>query len=102
MKNAKVALLLFGSQFFYLLFLPVWFTFYGVSLMNIEQDGSFAGRMVLYAVGSYPVVLMVAIVISWMSYHRYNWKKMLLVNSLPIIWIAPILFTFIFATIFNG
>ncbi|TFD99868.1 hypothetical protein [Jeotgalibacillus sp. R-1-5s-1] len=102
MKNTKVALLLFGSQFFYVLFVPIWFTFYGVTIVNMEQDGSFAGRVLLYLVGSYPIVMIASIVIAWMSYHRYQWRKMLLVNGVPIIYIAPILFMIIIATVFAG
>ncbi|TDL33071.1 hypothetical protein E2R51_10465 [Jeotgalibacillus sp. S-D1] len=99
MKNSKAAILLWSSQVFYLLFIPVWFAFFGLTMMMTqeEQQLSVFSDVLVYMAGAYPVVLIFTIAMSWTAYHKKNWKKMIITNSLPILWIAPILLTFLIA-----
>ncbi|PPA69776.1 hypothetical protein [Jeotgalibacillus proteolyticus] len=102
MKNNKAALLLWASHGFYIIFLPVWFMFFGLTVMGQDENaqaGNIAGVITEYAIGAYPVILLIVIAISWSSYHKRNWKKMILTNVIPLLWIAPILLTFLFANL---
>lgn len=99
MKNSKAAILLWASQVFYVLFIPVWFTFFGLTVMmkQEEDESGIFSELLVYLAGAYPVVLIFTIALSWIAYHKRDWKKMILTNSVSILWIAPILLTFLIA-----
>ncbi|MEW9500961.1 hypothetical protein [Jeotgalibacillus marinus] len=100
MKNRKAAMLLWASHVFYCLFLPVWFIFFGLSMRMFDDpklEGNILAIVLKYVIGAYPFVVIAVIVVTWLSYQKEIWKKMILVNALPIVWIGPILLLFLFA-----
>ncbi|KIL52814.1 hypothetical protein [Jeotgalibacillus campisalis] len=100
MKNRSLIILIWASQLFYVLFLPIWFTFFGLTVIRSEQSQSpFLSAAAEYIAGAYPVVLLAVIVLSWSAYRKRKLKKMILINTIPILWIAPILITFLVANV---
>ncbi|MDG5472754.1 hypothetical protein P6709_13435 [Jeotgalibacillus sp. ET6] len=98
-KNRSIIVLLAASQLFYILFLPIWFTFFGLTVITSEQSESFLLTIAEYIVGAYPVVLIAAAIVTWSAWRKGKLKKMLLLNTIPILWIAPILITFLLANL---
>ncbi len=100
MSNRQAKLILLSSQGIYVLFLFVWFFFATVSIMMFDAPGSENNdRLVALftLIWLYPIGLIVGVFGSWINYRKNRFTKALLFNSIPLIWLVPIVVVVIYA-----
>ncbi|ATY86005.1 hypothetical protein CVV65_14605 [Kyrpidia spormannii] len=103
MKNTKAFFILLILQFFYFLFLIPWSAIFFVSGMMFDAPGSENNILLLaifFAIMVYPVALISSSVMSWKWYKKGHFRRSYIWNSIPLIWIIPILLVLVLALIF--
>ncbi|MFD0589160.1 hypothetical protein ACFQZE_14255 [Paenibacillus sp. GCM10027627] len=99
MKNGKVALLLILTQTGYAVFTIFWFITALMSFMMFTSPDIFTNlpvmSMIIY-VWVYPIVLLVSVISSWAFYHRRSFKGAVIAGLIPLLWVVPILWIFLF------
>lgn len=100
MNRVQIKRILLGSQLLYVLFLIIWIIFAMVAAMFFDAPGSEEnlGIAVLFAsIWAYPLGLTTGIVGSWMSYNKHRFYQALWLNSIPLLWVIPIITVLIYA-----
>lgn len=99
MKNEKTALLLWGFQLLYLLFVPVWFMtalMSGILVDGPPSSGQF-GRLMLYVlIWIYPFIGGLSALFAWLTYHLGKFKAARVFNGLPLLWVLSLSYVFLF------
>lgn len=93
MTRKKSALILIILQAFYVLFLPVWLFFTGLSVMMFDSPGSedHIGLILLFiAIAAYPLGLLGGLIASWVAFSRQKYRGAIRLNLIPMLWLLPI------------
>ncbi len=99
MKNTNTALILWGCQLLYILFVPVWFMtamMSGILVDGPPANGQF-GRLMLYVlIWIYPFVGCLSALFGWLTYHLHKFKAARIFNGLPMLWVLSLSYVFLF------
>ena len=94
MKNGKAFFILLFSQVIYSLFLFIWMLFSFMSMMMFDAPGweTNWGLLALFSfIIIYPAVLILAVIMSWLSYKKEKYRRAYIWDALPFLWFIPIL-----------
>ncbi|MNG20707.1 hypothetical protein D3C84_1049850 [compost metagenome] len=88
------------SQVIYVLLLLVWLFIAGMSVMLFD-DPQAANDVTTWLIFTfillYPVGVLVSIVVGWVVFARGKYKRMLIWNAIPLIWIIPLIVLSVYA-----
>ncbi|WP_127533611.1 hypothetical protein [Paenibacillus kobensis] len=82
------------SQVIYVVLLLVWLFIAGMSVMMFDDPqavNDITTWLVFIFILLYPVGVIVSIVAGWVVFARGRYKRMLIWNAIPLVWIIPLI-----------